>query len=84
MSKKNVLSVQEGGDHYKMMGKYQPVEVLNIWLTPEENRGYHKGVAIGYLAREKQKGGDLDIKKAIHHLQMYLKLSEKDVKVSTE
>ena len=77
MSKKNVLNVQEGGGHYKAMGKYQPVEVLNNWLTDEENRGYHKGVAIAYLAREKDKGGDLDIKKAIHHLQMYLQLSGK-------
>lgn len=77
MSKKSVLSRQEGGDHYKKMGKYQPVEVLDNWLTPEENRGYHKGVAIAYLAREKEKGGDLDIKKAIHHLQMCLQFIEK-------
>jgi hypothetical protein len=42
---------------------------MEAWLTPEEYRGYHKAVAIAYLARERQKGGDEDIKKAIHHLQ---------------
>lgn len=60
---------QVGGDHYKTMGDFQPWDVLQHWLTPEEYRGYQKGVAIAYLARERQKGGDQDIKKAAHHLQ---------------
>jgi len=60
---------QVGGDHYKPMGDFQPWDVLQHWLTPEEYRGYQKGVAITYLARERQKGGDQDIKKAAHHLQ---------------
>lgn len=53
---------------------------MHKWLTPEEFKGYSKGVAIAYLSREQDKGGDLDIKKAIHTLQLYLKLSEKDNK----
>lgn len=61
--------IQVGGDHYKDMGEYQPWDVLKAWLTPEEYRGYQKGVAIAYLARERKKGGDQDIKKAAHHLQ---------------
>lgn len=64
----NALGGQVGGDHYREMA-VQPWEAMEAWLTSEEYRGYHKGVAIGYLARERQKGGDEDIKKAIHHLQ---------------
>lgn len=63
---------QVGGDHYKTMGDFQPWDVLKHWLTPEEYRGYQKGVAIAYLARERQKGGDQDIAKAAHHLQKLL------------
>ena len=59
---------QVGGSHYKDMS-IQPWEAMEAWMTPEEYRGYHKGVAIGYLARERQKGGDQDVEKALHHLQ---------------
>ena len=65
----SALDVQEGGDHYKTMGAYQPWEVLRHWLTPEEFKGYMKGTAVAYLAREMQKGGMLDIRKAAHTLQ---------------
>jgi hypothetical protein len=64
---------QVGGDHYKSLGAFQPWDVLQAWLTPEEYRGWMKGNAIVYLARERQKGGDLDIEKACHHL---VKLTE--------
>lgn len=70
----SALDVQEGGDHYKTMGAYQPWEVLRHWLTPEEFRGYMKGTAIAYLAREQDKGGMLDIKKAGHTLQGLVEL----------
>ena len=65
----SALDTQEGGDHYKKLGEYQPWEVLKRWLTPEEFRGYMKGSAIAYLAREQGKGGMLDIRKAAHTLQ---------------
>ena len=70
----SVLQIQEGGDHYKKLGAYQPWEVLRAWLTPEEFRGYMKGTAIAYLAREQDKGGMLDIKKAGHTLQGLVEL----------
>lgn len=54
---------QVGGDHYKTMGDFQPWDVLQHWLTPEEYRGY-------------QKGGDQDIKKAAHHLQRLIEAME--------
>lgn len=70
------LNTQHGGDHYKKLGDYQPWLVLKNWLTPKEFRGYMKGTAIAYLAREKDKGGDLDIEKAIHTLQALLELEK--------
>lgn len=70
----SVLESQEGGDHYKKLGQYQPWEVLRAWLTPEEFRGYMKGTAIAYLAREKDKGGMLDIRKGAHTLQGLIEL----------
>lgn len=65
---------QVDGTHYKDMGEFQPWDVLKHWLTPEEYRGYQKGVAIAYLARERAKGGDTDVKKAAHHLQKLLEV----------
>lgn len=69
-----VLSEQVGGDHYSKLGMYQPWEVLRHWLTPEEFRGFMKGNAIVYLARERDKGGDQDIAKAAHTLRGQLEL----------
>lgn len=70
----DVLSTQVGGDHYKKLGAYQPWEVLARWLTSDELRGFAKGTAIAYMAREREKGGIEDIEKAIHTLQIYLAL----------
>ena len=64
---------QVGGSHYRDM-TVQPWQAMEAWLTPEEYRGYHKAVAIAYLARERQKGGLQDIEKAIHHLQRLVEI----------
>ena len=66
------------GDHYKKLGACQPWEVLRHWLTPEEFRGYMKGTAIAYLARERDKGGMVDISKAGHTLQGLVELLESE------
>jgi hypothetical protein len=66
---------QVGGTHYKDM-PVAPWDAMEVWMTPEELRGYHKGVAIGYLARERAKGGNEDIAKAAHHLQRLVELNE--------
>lgn len=71
------LAEQVGGSHYRDMS-VQPWQAMEAWLTPEEYRGYHKGVAIAYLARERQKGGTEDIKKAIHHLQRLVEWEGED------
>jgi hypothetical protein len=72
----SALSEQVGGDHYKKLGEYQPWEVLRRWLTPEEFRGYMKGSAIAYLARERDKGGSEDIAKAEHFLRALREMAE--------
>lgn len=69
--------IQIDGDHYRKLGDFQPWDVLAHWLTPEEYRGYQKGVAIAYLARELSKGGDSDIRKAAHHLQRLIEELDK-------
>lgn len=74
-TKPSALQSQHGGDHYKKLGEYQPFQVLEKWMTPEELKGFAKGTAIAYLAREADKGGRLDIEKAMHTLQIYLELT---------
>lgn len=68
---------QVGGSHYSGM-KITPWEFLESCLTAEEMRGYLKGEAIVYLAREAAKGGPADVSKARHVLQ---KLEELDAKM---
>ena len=72
----SALDTQHGGDHYKKEGDHRPWRALKLWLTPEEFRGYMKGTAIAYLAREAAKGGDLDIKKATHMLHAVTEMIE--------
>lgn len=72
----SALNSQVGGDHYKRFGEFQPVKVLQAWLTPEEFKGYCKGQVIAYLAREAEKGGRLDIEKSSHWLKLFLELTE--------
>jgi hypothetical protein len=72
---KSALDTQVGGSHYKDMA-IQPWQAMEAWLTADEYRGYHKGVAIAYLARERDKGGLDDIKKAIHHLQRLVEIED--------
>lgn len=73
--KPSALDNQVGGDHYRKHGDYQPWEVLRHWLTPDEFRGFMKGQAIVYLARERDKGGDEDVSKAEHYLRGLLELA---------
>lgn len=68
---RSAKDTQIGGDHYKKLGQYQPWEVLSVWLTPEELRGYMKGTVIAYLAREQDKGKDQDVAKALHTMQLW-------------
>ncbi len=69
---------QVGGDHYSKLGAYQPWEVLDKWLTPQELKGFMKGTVVSYLAREDDKGGRADIEKAGHTIALYLELTSTD------
>lgn len=73
--KSSAIDVQIGGDHYKKMGAYQPWEVLARCMTPDELRGFAKGTVIAYLMREGDKGGDQDMRKARHTLQLWEELA---------
>jgi len=66
---------QVGGDHYSAMA-VTPWQFLEACLTPDEMRGYLKGEAIVYLARERGKNGREDISKAAHVLQKLLEVTE--------
>lgn len=67
----SVLDTQVGGGHYKKLGQYQPWQVAAACMTPAELRGYMKGTVLAYLMREADKGGDLDIEKALHTIQLW-------------
>ena len=67
----NALSTQVGGDHYKKLGQYQPWQVAAACMSPAELRGYMKGTVLAYLMREGDKGGDLDIEKARHTIELW-------------
>lgn len=64
-------STQIGGTHYTDLC-IQPWDALKAWLTADELRGYHKGVIIAYIARERRKNGIEDLRKAHHHLSKLL------------
>jgi hypothetical protein len=69
--------IQIGGDHYKTK-RIQPWDAMEAWMTPEEFRGFLRGNAIKYLAREKDKGGVTDIKKAMHYMKKLLETYKED------
>lgn len=69
--KPSTLDTQVGGEHYKKLGQYQPWQVAAACMTPAELRGYMKGTVLAYLMREGDKGGDLDIEKAKHTIELW-------------
>ena len=60
------LNKQVGGDHYKKM-LIQPAEFIN-----KNKLLFAEGNAIKYICRHNHKGGEEDVKKAIHYLEMIL------------
>ena len=53
--------------HYRQ-GDIECIDAIRAALTEEEFRGYVKGNSMKYLWREKHKGGDQDLKKAVWYL----------------
>ncbi|WP_242629800.1 DUF3310 domain-containing protein [Xanthomonas oryzae] len=75
----SALEHQVGGNHYSKLGDYQPWEVLRRWLTPEEFRGYMKGTAIAYLARERIRAATPTSKKPCTRCRGFQNLQGKSV-----
>jgi len=57
--------------HYTQ-GDIECIDAIRAALTPEEFRGFCKGVVLKYTWREKHKGGDEDLRKAIAYLNFEL------------
>lgn len=57
--------------HYRQ-GDVECIDAIESALTPEEFRGYCKGNALKYIWREKHKGQDESLKKAIWYLNRAL------------
>ncbi len=53
--------------HYTQ-GTVECIEAIQSALSPEEFRGYCKGNALKYIWREKHKGGDESLAKAMWYL----------------
>jgi hypothetical protein len=62
----NPMLKQVGGTHYMYM-KIQPAEFIN-----KNKLLFAEGSAIKYICRHNHKGGEEDVKKAIHYLEMIL------------
>lgn len=54
--------------HYQSETGIECIDSIRAQLTDEEFRGYCKGNCIKYIWREKQKGGNESVKKAVWYL----------------
>ena len=61
---------QIAGTHYSEM-KSQPHAFIHA-----NQIGFHEGCAIKYLCRWRKKGGIVDLKKAIHFIELLIELEE--------
>ena len=68
---------QVGGTHYTKLA-IQPWDAMAAWMTVEEFRGFLRGNAIKYLARDKN--GVEDLAKASHYLSRLLESYANDAK----
>ena len=64
----SALQQQVGGDHYKAKG-IQPIEYIHA-----NDLGYCEGNVVKYVTRWKDKGGEDDLRKAIHYLELLIQL----------
>lgn len=58
-------------DHYTA-GSIECIDAIKAALTPEEFRGFCKGNAMKYIWRERMKGGDESLGKAIWYMDREL------------
>lgn len=55
-------------DHYAGSNGIECIDAMRATLTPEEFRGYCKGAAFKYIWRERQKGGNESLAKAVWYM----------------
>lgn len=72
------LRVQAGGSHYKDL-KIQPVEYCHANNIP-----FIEGSVIKYVTRHRSKNGRQDLEKAIHFLQLLIRLEYEKQEVEPE
>lgn len=54
--------------HYSGYNGIECIDAMRATLTPDEFRGYCKGAAFKYIWRERQKGGNESLAKAVWYL----------------
>jgi hypothetical protein len=64
----SALDKQESGNHYKDKG-IQPIIYIHA-----NNLGFCEGNVVKYVTRWKDKGGEADLRKAIHYLELLIEL----------
>lgn len=62
------MSVQVGGNHYKMLA-IQPIEYIT-----KNNLGYCEANVVKYISRWRDKGGKKDLDKAKHYIDLLIQL----------
>lgn len=67
----NPTEKQIGGEHYKKA--IQPVEYIHA-----NNLNFFEGNVIKYITRHREKGGKLDLQKAIHYIEMLMQFEYPD------
>jgi len=60
-------------EHYTQDGSIEAIEAIEAAMTAEEFRGFCKGNALKYIWRERLKGQDESIAKAVWYLNRILK-----------
>lgn len=64
----SALDRQESGNHYKDKG-IQPIVYIHA-----NSLGFCEGNVVKYVTRWREKGGEADLRKAIHYLELLIQL----------
>lgn len=68
MTQVSALNKQVLGNHYKDKG-IQPIVYIHA-----NNLGFCEGNVVKYVTRWREKGGEADLRKAIHYLELLIQL----------
>ena len=67
----SALDKQESGNHYKDKA-IQPIVYIHA-----NNLGFCEANVVKYVTRWREKGGEADLRKAIHYLELLIELETK-------